>query len=65
MRLGRLPEVPDEVAERIRKQRRRRLTAMAIARELHADGVPAPRGGSRWHVATVARVIARDGGMLV
>ena len=26
--------------------------------------MPAPRGGSRWYVATVARVIARDGSML-
>ncbi len=64
VRLGRPPEVPVEVAVRIRELRRRRLTATAIARELEAEGVPAPRGGSRWHVSTVARVIARDGGML-
>ncbi len=64
VRLGRPPEVPVEVTARIRKLRRRRLTATAIARELEAEGVPAPRGGRRWYVATVARVIARDGGML-
>jgi hypothetical protein len=62
VRLGRPPEVPDEVAAQIRQLCWRRLTATAIARQLAADGVPAPRGASSWHVATVAQVIAGKGG---
>ncbi len=34
VRLGRLPEVPDEVAARIRELRQRRFTATAIARQM-------------------------------
>ena len=64
VRLGRPPEVADAVATRILHLHRRRWTATAIAGQLEAEGVPAPRGGRRWHVATVARVIARSGGRL-
>lgn len=61
VRLGRPPEVAEEIEARILGLHRRRWTATAISRDLEAEGVPAPRGGSRWHVATVARVIARGG----
>lgn len=64
VRLGRPREVQEATVTRIRQLRRRRLTATAIARQLEAEGVLAPRGGTHWHVATVARVIAREGGQL-
>ena len=64
VRLGRPLAIQDAVVARIRHLRRRRLTATAIARQLEAERVPAPRGGHRWHVATVARVLAREGGQL-
>ncbi|MHB8311685.1 MAG: recombinase family protein [Candidatus Dormibacteria bacterium] len=64
VRLGRPPEVAVEVQARILSLHRKRWTATAIARTLEADVGPAPRGGTCWHVATVARILARSGSTL-
>ncbi|HUY96347.1 MAG TPA: recombinase family protein [Verrucomicrobiae bacterium] len=64
VRLGRPPEVAAETAATILRLHRSRWSATAIARQLEDEGVPAPRGGPRWHVATVTRLIARNGGRL-
>ncbi|HUY98548.1 MAG TPA: recombinase family protein [Verrucomicrobiae bacterium] len=64
VRLGRPPEVTPDTAATILRLHRAHWTATKIARHLEAEGVPAPRGGPRWHVATVARLIARTGGRL-
>ena len=63
--LGRPVEVEDQVVELIvGLHRRRRWTARAIGRHLTAEGIPAPRGGTTWHPATVAGIITRAGGRL-
>jgi hypothetical protein len=54
----------DVEARIVALHRRQRLNATAIARLLEVEGVPAPRGGTRWHHATVADVIRRHGGQL-
>ena len=65
VQLGRPVQTSADVEDRIvALHRRRRLPARAIARMLETEGVPAPRGGTRWHHATVADVIRRHGGRL-
>ncbi|WP_249783087.1 recombinase family protein [Mycolicibacterium lacusdiani] len=60
--LGRRPEVDADTAKRIVRMRtRNKLSANAIAERFTADGVRAPRGGSRWHASTVRGVLAREG----
>jgi DNA-directed RNA polymerase specialized sigma24 family protein len=65
VRLGRPVQTSAELEDRIvGLHRRRRLTARAIARVLETEGVPAPRGGVRWHHGTVADIIRRRSGRL-
>jgi DNA invertase Pin-like site-specific DNA recombinase len=65
VQLGRRVETSADVEARIvALHRQQRLNATAIARQLEVEGVPAPRGGARWHHATVADVIRRHGGRL-
>ena len=62
---GRPVETSSDVEDRIvTLYRRRQLTARAIARLLEDEGLPAPRGGTRWHHGTVADIIRRRGGRL-
>jgi DNA invertase Pin-like site-specific DNA recombinase len=65
VQLGRRVQTSADVEARIvALHRRERLNATAIARLLEVEGVPAPRGGTRWHHETVADVIRRHGGRL-
>lgn len=65
VRLGRPVVTSAELEDRIvALHRRRRLTARTIAQLLEDEGVPAPRGGTRWHHGTVADIIRRNGGRL-
>lgn len=50
--------VPEEVAERIRQERKGGATLQAIADSLAADGVPTVRGGARWWPSTIRQVLA-------
>jgi len=61
VRLGRPPEVAANTAATIFRLPRARSTTTRIARRLEAEGVPAPRGDLRWHAATGARLIVRQG----
>jgi DNA invertase Pin-like site-specific DNA recombinase len=56
VRLGRPPEIPLVVAERIRAERSGGTTIRGIAAKLTAEGVPTARGG-RWQPGTIARVL--------
>lgn len=57
-RFGRPVELPDEVRGRIVELRAAGLTLQAIADQLTDDGVPTARGGDRWAVSSVQRVLA-------
>lgn len=56
-RLGRPVSLPEEVRDRIVRDRAIGMTLSAIARNLTADEVPTARGG-HWHPATVRAVLA-------
>jgi DNA invertase Pin-like site-specific DNA recombinase len=58
VRLGRPRVLPDEVVERIVRERQEGRTLVAIADGLTADGVPTARGGERWWDSSVAGVLA-------
>jgi DNA invertase Pin-like site-specific DNA recombinase len=58
VRLGRPPQIPLAVADRIRVQRDGGATLRAIAGVLNAEGVPTARGGT-WQPATINRVLRR------
>jgi DNA invertase Pin-like site-specific DNA recombinase len=60
VRLGRPPEIPDEVAAVIRRARDEGQTLREIADALNDQQVPTARGG-RWQPSTVARVLHRLG----
>lgn len=64
VQLGRPPQVSPQTLQLILELRRRRWTPTAIATHLEDQGISAPRGGSRWHTATVAGIIRRAGGRL-
>lgn len=55
---GGLRIVPDQavIVQRICRERRRKRTLQAIADNLNAEGIPAPKGG-RWAVSTVSYVV--------
>jgi DNA invertase Pin-like site-specific DNA recombinase len=59
VRIGRPRAIPDEVVERIRREREAGRTLAAIAEGLNGDGVPTAQGGKRWYPATVRAVLAR------
>ena len=56
--LGRRPEIPSDVAARIRAEREGGATLRQIAEHLNVDGIPTARSGS-WRPSTIARVLAR------
>lgn len=57
-RLGRPRTMPQEVTERVVRERQAGRTLAAIAEALNTDGVPTARGGSKWYPSTVKAVIA-------
>lgn len=57
VRLGRPPELPENVRRRIRRMRGRGMSLRAIAAKLNAEGVPTAHGGTRWHASTIRAVI--------
>lgn len=57
VKLGRPRTMPDEIVERIRRQKGEGLSLVAIARGLDADGIPTARGGARWYASTVKAVV--------
>jgi DNA invertase Pin-like site-specific DNA recombinase len=59
VRLGRPPEVTDDVAARVVQLRSTGATLAEIADELTQDQVPTARGGDRWWPSTVRAVLAR------
>jgi DNA invertase Pin-like site-specific DNA recombinase len=56
-RLGRPRAIPDEVVERIRREREAGASYRVIADALNTDGVPTAGGGSKWHPSTVRAVV--------
>lgn len=56
---GRRSETPAEVEDRICVLRAEGATYAAIADALTSEGVPTPRGGERWHPATISRILRR------
>ena len=61
VRLGAPPLVPEDVAERIVRERARGVSYGRIAEQLNRDNVPTTRGGQRWYASTV-RVVAERAG---
>jgi DNA invertase Pin-like site-specific DNA recombinase len=58
VRLGRPRVLPDQVRERIRRERAKRRSLAAIADALNADKVPTAHGGARWYPSTVRSTLA-------
>jgi DNA invertase Pin-like site-specific DNA recombinase len=56
VRLGRPPEVPRAIVERILSARRAGNGWSAIGRDLDADRIPTAQGGKRWYPGTVRAV---------
>jgi DNA invertase Pin-like site-specific DNA recombinase len=57
VRLGRPRSLPDEVVERISRERKSGQTLGAIAAGLNEDTVHTAQGGAQWHASTVAAVL--------
>jgi DNA invertase Pin-like site-specific DNA recombinase len=57
VRLGRPRMLPDNVRERIAREREAGATLRAIAEALNADAVPTAHGGKAWHASTVRQVL--------
>ncbi len=58
VRLGRPTSTPDDLAERIRKMRRKGLTLQGICDKLNGEGVETPRGGLRWRPSSLGAILA-------
>ena len=61
VRLGRPPIVPEAVATRVRRERTRGRTFVAIAADLNARAVPTGHGGREWRVSSVQALVRRAG----
>jgi DNA invertase Pin-like site-specific DNA recombinase len=59
VRLGRPPVLPTAIVRRIRNLRSRGHSLAEIARRLNADGTPTAHPPSRWHAATVKKIVER------
>lgn len=59
VRLGRPPAIPDDVVDRIRKERESGNTLAMIADGLNRDGVATAQGGRKWWGSTVRAVLER------
>ncbi len=57
-RLGSKRRVPDEVVERIARERDAGATFRAIAAGLDRDGIPTARGGRKWWPSTIEAMLA-------
>jgi len=55
-RLGRPRQTPQELVDRVVRERDDGSTWRAIADRLNAEGVPTQRGGAAWRVSTVQRL---------
>jgi DNA invertase Pin-like site-specific DNA recombinase len=55
--LGRPRVLPNDVRDRIKREREKRRTLRAIAEALNADEVPTAHGGKKWHASTVRAVL--------
>jgi DNA invertase Pin-like site-specific DNA recombinase len=51
--LGPLPDIEEEVRERIYRDRQLGLSYQLIANALNAENVPTAHGGEKWYPATV------------
>ena len=58
VRLGRPPSIPEELAKRIVRMRRRGLTLQAICASLNAEGIPTVRGGRLWRPTSLRAVLS-------
>lgn len=56
---GRGSETPELVEDRVCALRATGATYAAIAHALTSEGIPTPRGGQRWHPATISRILRR------
>lgn len=61
VKLGRPRKLSEEVAARIRNERRGGRSFAAIADTLNREGVPTAQDGRRWYASTVRAVTLRDG----
>lgn len=59
IRVGRPPQITDDVAQRAADLRATGLTLAEVADRLTAEGVPTARGGDRWWPSTVRAVLNR------
>jgi DNA invertase Pin-like site-specific DNA recombinase len=57
VRLGRPASISPNVARRIRSMRSRGLTLQAICDKLNGEGIPTPRGGTRWRPTSLRAVL--------
>ena len=60
VRLGRPPVLPNRTVRRIRNLRSRGHSFAEIARRLDTDGTPTAHPPSRWHPATVKKIVERQ-----
>ncbi len=60
MRIGRAPNVPSDVVERITAEYESGTSYAAIADHLTSDRVPTAQGGRRWYASTVRGVLLRN-----
>jgi DNA invertase Pin-like site-specific DNA recombinase len=56
-RLGRARDLPDEIVERIVRERESGATLEAIAASLNDEAVATARRGVRWYPSTITRVL--------
>lgn len=59
VRLGRRPELPEPIVDRIVRERHEGRSFAAIAARLDADRVATAHGGTRWYPSTVRSVVSR------
>jgi DNA invertase Pin-like site-specific DNA recombinase len=57
VRLGRPRVLPDEIRDRIMREREAGATLRAIAGALNDEGIATAHGGVRWHASTIRAVI--------
>jgi DNA invertase Pin-like site-specific DNA recombinase len=56
--LGRRSALPEDVVERIRRERASGRTLSAIGESLNDAAIPTGQGGARWRPSSVAAVLA-------
>lgn len=57
VRLGRPPVLPTRIVNKIVRQHTAGASYSAIARDLNERGVPTAHGGTKWHPATVRKIV--------